>query len=56
MRQLSVGTLIEHNRERLGLVWLAGRGGGERVLVGESSLRPTIGQVGHMNLIHPFRV
>lgn len=56
MHEISVATLIEHNRERLGLVWLAGRGGGERALVGESSLRPTIGQVGHMNLIHPFRV
>ena len=26
------------------------------MLVGESALRPTIGQVGHMNFIHPFRV
>src|SRR6478609_9449482 len=56
MRQVSVEAFLEDNRERLGLVWLAGRDGGNRVLVGESALRPTIGQVGHMNLIHPFRV
>jgi HPr kinase/phosphorylase len=56
MRQVSVATFLEQNRDRLGLVWLAGRDGGERELVGENELRPTIGQVGHMNLIHPFRV
>jgi HPr kinase/phosphorylase len=56
MRQVSVEQFLEDNRERLGLVWLAGREGGHRMLVGESALRPTIGQVGHMNLIHPFRV
>jgi len=56
MRQVSVEAFLEDNRERLGLVWLAGRDGGNRMLVGESTLRPTIGQVGHMNLIHPFRV
>jgi len=26
------------------------------VLTGEASLRPTMGQVGHMNLIHPFHI
>lgn len=36
--------------------WLAGRQGGNRVLTGEAALKPTIGQVGHMNFIHPFRV
>ena len=38
------------------MVWLAGRQGGNRVLTGEAALKPTIGQVGHMNFIHPFRV
>ncbi|HET9750959.1 MAG TPA: HPr(Ser) kinase/phosphatase [Casimicrobiaceae bacterium] len=56
MRQVSIEQFLEDNREKLGLVWLAGRDGGDRMLVGESALRPTIGQVGHMNLIHPFRV
>ncbi len=56
MRQVSVERLFADNRERLGLAWLAGRQGGSRVLTGEQGLKPTIGQVGHMNFIHPFRL
>ncbi len=56
IRQVSVERVFADNHDRLGLVWLSGRQGGSRVLTGESSLKPTIGQVGHMNFIHPFRV
>ncbi len=56
MRQVSIDQLYEENQQRLGLSWLVGRQGGNRMLTGETSLRPTIGQVGHMNFIHPFRV
>ncbi|MGH8799683.1 MAG: HPr(Ser) kinase/phosphatase [Casimicrobiaceae bacterium] len=56
MRQVSIERLIAENQERLGMTWLAGRQGGNRVLTGEAALKPTIGQVGHMNFIHPFRV
>src|SRR5881398_845505 len=56
MRQVAVEKLFSDNQQRLGLVWLAGRQGGNRVLTGEAALKPTIGQVGHMNFIHPFRV
>jgi HPr kinase/phosphorylase len=56
MRQVSVEQVIADNQERLGFVWLAGRPGGSRVLIGEASLKPTIGQIGHMNFIHPFRL
>jgi len=56
LRQVSIETLISENQERLGLNWLAGRQGGNRVLSGEAALKPTIGQVGHMNFIHPFRI
>jgi HPr kinase/phosphorylase len=56
MRQVSVEKLFADNRERLGLAWRAGRQGGSRVLTGDTALKPTIGQVGHMNFIHPFRV
>jgi HPr kinase/phosphorylase len=56
LRQVSVQRLFDDNRERTGLTWLAGRQGANRVLTGEAALRPTIGQVGHMNFIHPFRV
>ena len=43
MRQVSVEQLFDDNRERLGLAWLAGREGGNRMLAGESALKPTIG-------------
>jgi HPr kinase/phosphorylase len=56
MRQVSVEKLFDDNRERLGLVWHANRQGGNRMLVGETALKPTMGQVGHMNFIHPFRI
>jgi len=56
VRQVTVDRLFADNRERLGLAWLAGRQGGSRVLTGEQGLKPTLGQVGHMNLIHPFRI
>src|SRR5947207_12258458 len=56
MRQVTVEKLFDANRERLQLTWLANRQGGSRVLTGENALRPTIGQVGHMNFIHPFRI
>jgi HPr kinase/phosphorylase len=56
LRQVTIEHLIADNQERLGMTWLAGRQGGNRVLTGESALKPTIGQVGHMNFIHPFRV
>jgi HPr kinase/phosphorylase len=56
LRQVSVERLFEDNHDRLGLTWLAGRQGGNRVLSGEAALKPTIGQVGHMNFIHPFRI
>jgi HPr kinase/phosphorylase len=56
MRQVSIEKLFTENQQRLGLTWLAGRRGGNKVLTGEAELKPTIGQVGHMNFIHPFRV
>jgi len=56
LRQVSVEKLFEQNRDKLGLTWRAGRQGGNRVLTGESALKPTMGQIWHMNLIHPFRM
>ena len=56
MRQVSIDQMYAENQQRIGLSWLVGRQGGNRVLTGETALKPTIGQVGHMNFIHPFRV
>jgi HPr kinase/phosphorylase len=56
MRQVSVDRLFADNQARLGMSWVGGRQGGSKVLTGESALKPTMGQVGHMNFIHPFRI
>ena len=56
VRQYSVERIFAENQARLGLNWVAGRQGGNRVLTGDAALKPTIGQVGHMNFIHPFRI
>jgi HPr kinase/phosphorylase len=56
LRQISVQRLFDDNADRLGLHWKGGRQGGNRVLTADSELKPTVGQVGHMNLIHPFRI
>ncbi|MCC7326664.1 MAG: HPr kinase/phosphorylase [Burkholderiales bacterium] len=56
MRQVSVKRLLDDNADRLELHWKGGRQGGNRTLTGDSELKATVGQVGHMNLIHPFRI
>lgn len=56
MRQVTIAKLFADNEARLSMSWLAGGQGGSKVLTGEAALKPTIGQVGHMNFIHPFRV
>jgi HPr kinase/phosphorylase len=56
MRQVTVAKLFAENQGRLGLNWLEGGQGGSKVLTGEAALKPTVGQVGHMNFIHPFRI
>jgi HPr kinase/phosphorylase len=56
MPQISVEQLFSDNQGKLNLGWAAGKSGGNRVITGDSALRPTVGLVGHMNFIHPFRV
>ena len=56
MPQISVEQLFSDNQAKLNLGWAAGKSGGNRVITGDSALKPTVGLVGHMNFIHPFRV
>ena len=56
MPQISVDQLFSDNQAKLGFEWAAGKGGGNRIITGEAALKPTVGLVGHMNFIHPFRV
>ena len=56
MPQISVDQLFSDNEAKLGFAWAAGKGGGSRIITGDAALKPTVGLVGHMNFIHPFRV
>lgn len=53
MLQISVARLYEDNRDRLGLAWLGGRSGQDRLIRRDLD---TPAFVGHLNLIHPNRV
>lgn len=56
MPQISVEQLFSDNQAKLNFSWAAGKSGGNRVITGDAALKPTVGLVGHMNFIHPFRV
>ena len=56
MPQISVDQLLSDNQAKLGFEWAAGKAGGNRIITGDAALKPTVGLVGHMNFIHPFRV
>jgi hypothetical protein len=43
-RQVSVERIFAENQARLGLTWVGGKQGGNRVLTGEAALKPTIGR------------
>jgi len=53
MPQVSIASLFEDNREKLGLEWLAGRGGGARTLDSALTQNSSQGLIGHLNFIHP---
>jgi HPr kinase/phosphorylase len=56
MPQISVDQLFSDNQAKLSFEWAAGKGGGSQIITGDAALKPTVGLVGHMNFIHPFRV
>ena len=56
MPQISVDQLFSDNQAKLSFEWAAGKGGGSRIITGDAAPKPTVGLVGHMNFIHPFRV
>jgi HPr kinase/phosphorylase len=53
MAQITGSQLFEDKREKLNLVWEAGRDGGERSLGDDAIARSTQGVIGHLNFIHP---
>jgi HPr kinase/phosphorylase len=53
---VSVATLFRDMSEPLGLQWVAGRNGGQRILSSETIQKPTLALIGHLNFVHPNRV
>ncbi|MBO4575476.1 MAG: HPr kinase/phosphorylase [Neisseriaceae bacterium] len=55
MPSISVRRLYQDNQQKLQLSWAGGTGGADNRIV-ESSERPVLALVGHLNFIHPNRV
>lgn len=53
---ITVAELYREASERLQLVWLAGREGGNRLLTSDTVQKPTLALIGHLNFVHPNRV
>ncbi len=53
MSQITGRQLFEDKRQKLNLVWEAGRDGGDRRLSDDDVARSTQGVIGHLNFIHP---
>jgi HPr kinase/phosphorylase len=53
MPQLSVAQLVEDNREKLQLAWVAGTAGADKVLDSQGIRESAEGLIGHLNLVHP---
>ncbi len=53
MAEVNIQKLFQDKQERLGLTWVAGADGADRVLQGEVVNASDKGIIGHLNLIHP---
>lgn len=53
MAQVNIQQLFEDKQERLGLTWVGGAKGGDRMLESEIVNASNRGLIGHMNVIHP---
>ncbi len=53
MSQVNIRQLFADKQERLGLTWVGGAEGADRVLESETVNASNRGWIGHMNLIHP---
>src|SRR5690349_2706824 len=53
MSRINVAQLFEERKQKLGLTWEAGRGGGSKWLDDELLAHSTQGVIGHLNFIHP---
>ena len=56
MTQITVQQLFDDTEEKLGLGWVAGKAGGDKVLTSDTVQKPTLALIGHLNFVHPNRV
>lgn len=56
MQHISVQQLYNDTKEKLGLAWLAGQGGGAKQLSSDTVQKPSLALIGHLNFVHPNRV
>jgi HPr kinase/phosphorylase len=53
---ITVADLFRAAAEKLQLVWVAGKSGGDRRLTSDTVQKPTLALIGHLNFVHPNRV
>jgi HPr kinase/phosphorylase len=56
MSHLTVTKMFHDTAQTLRLDWIAGRGGGDRLLTSETVQKPSLALIGHLNFVHPNRV
>ncbi|MDO8892474.1 MAG: HPr(Ser) kinase/phosphatase [Sulfurimicrobium sp.] len=56
MPQISVNQLFADKGDQLGLTWVAGKGGGNKLLTSDTVQKLTLALIGYLNFVHPNRV
>lgn len=53
---ITVAELFRAAANQLQLIWLAGKGGGDKLLTSDTIQKPSLALIGHLNFVHPNRV
>ena len=56
MPQISVNQLFADKGDKLGLTWVAGKGGGTKLLTSDTVQKLSLALIGYLNFVHPNRV
>jgi HPr kinase/phosphorylase len=56
MPQISVDQLFVDKGDKLGLTWVAGQGGGAKLLTSDTVQKLSLALIGYLNFVHPNRV
>ena len=52
----TVQQLFDDSKEKLGLTWVAGKSGGDKLLTSDTVQKLSLALIGHLNFVHPNRV